>query len=222
MGTTTSRKRIRHTMTRDGVVTAAVQLADEVGLDGLTMRELARRVGLKPMSLYHHIDDKDDLLDGMVDAVFAEIELPPDTTDWRAALRRKAVTARASLTRHPWAIGVMESRTSPGPANLQHHDSVLGILHQAGFSIMAATQANAILDSYTYGFALQEASLPFGSADELERVAQDIITSMPFDQYPNLRRTATELAEANFDFSDQFELGLDLILDGLDHLRSSV
>lgn len=216
-----SRTKTRQTMTRDGVMAAAVELADEVGLDGLTMRELARRVGLKPMSLYHHVDDKDDLLDGMVDAVFAEIELPADTTDWKAALRLKAITARRSLTRHPWAIGLLESRTTPGPANLQHHDRVLGILHQAGFALMAATRANAILDSYTYGFALQEASLPFGSPDELEEVAQDIITLMPPDQYPHLRQTAIELAEANFDFSDQFELGLDMILEVLDQLRNS-
>lgn len=171
------------------------------------------------MSLYHHVGDKDDLLDGMVDVVFSEIELPPSGSDWKTAMRQRAISARKVLARHPWAIGLMESRTTPGPANLRHHDDVLGILRDAGFSLEFATQAYSILDSYIYGSALQEASLPFGTWDELGEVAQAIVKQMPADEYPNLRQAATELAASGFDFSDQFELGLDLILDSLEKLH---
>ncbi|MDP8928925.1 MAG: TetR/AcrR family transcriptional regulator C-terminal domain-containing protein [Actinomycetota bacterium] len=218
MATGNDRSGRRAPLSREQVVAAAVELADEAGLEGLTMRKLADRVGLKPMSLYHHVADKDDLLDGMVDVVFSEIELP-HSSDWKTAMRLRAISARKALGRHPWAIGLMESRTRPGQANLRHHDAVLGILQQAGFTIVSATQAYSILDSYIYGFALQEASLPFGSADELDQVAEAIVMLMPPDEYPNLRKAATELAASGYDYSDQFELGLDMILDGLEQLH---
>ena len=211
----------REPVTREQVVAAAVELADAEGVDALSIRKLAQRVGLKPMSLYHHVADKDDLLDGMVDVVFSEIELPPADADWRTAMRQRATSARSALARHHWAIGLMESRTSPGPANLRHHDTLLGILRRAEFSIVAATQVLSILDSYIYGFTLQEATLPFGSPDELEQVAEAIVALMPADEYPNLRQAATELAASGFDYAEQFDVGLELILDGLGQLRGA-
>ena len=161
MGRTTGTGREPRTrLTRDRVVLAAVALADAGGIESLTMRKLGERLGVEAMSLYKHVANKEDLLDGMIDAVFGEIELPSDT-DWRAAMRVRAFSIREVMARHPWAVGQMESRTAPGPATLRHHDTVLRTLREAGFSIELTAHAFSALDSYIYGFALQERSLPF-------------------------------------------------------------
>ena len=133
------------------------------------MRKLAQELGVEAMSLYHHVANKDDILDGIVDVVFSEIDLPTNDIDWRAAMRQRAISARQALRRHPWATGLMESRSTPGPATLRHHDAVLGILRNAGFSIELAAHAFSVLDSYVYGFALQESSLPFQTPRNLPR-----------------------------------------------------
>ena len=140
------------------------------------MRKLGEELGVEAMSLYNHVANKDDLLDGMVDLVFGEIELPSGGTDWRTAMRRRAISARAVLTRHPWAIGLMESRTTPGPATLRHHDAVIGspARRRASRSRWPRTRSR-LLDSYIYGFALQEPSLPFDTAEETAEVAQAIM-----------------------------------------------
>ena len=148
-------------LTRQRVLHAAVALADRDGVGSLSMRKLAQELGVEAMSLYHHVANKDDILDGIVDVVFSEIDLPTNDIDWRAAMRQRAISARQALRRHPWATGLMESRSTPGPATLRHHDAVLGILRNAGFSIELAAHAFSVLDSYVYGFALQESSLPF-------------------------------------------------------------
>lgn len=210
-----TQERERPKLDRDRVVHAAIDLADEAGLDALSMRTLAERVGVKAMSLYNHVDHKDDLLDAMVDVVYGEIDLAAEP-DWKTAMRDRAVSARQVLAQHPWAIPLMESRTVPGPANLHHHDTVLGILHAAGFPIQAATFAYAVLDSYLYGFALQEASLPFGTPEELAATSEAIVRSMPADGYLHMRAAAIELSASGFSFADQFEAGLDLVLDGLE------
>lgn len=164
--------------------------------------------------------NKDDLLDGMVDVVYGEIDLPMGP-DWKTAMRGRAISARQVLARHPWAIALMESRTAPGPANLRHHDAVLGVLRDAGFSTQAATFAYSLLDCYIYGFALQEASLPFGAPDELATMSDAIVALLPADEYPHLREAAVELPASGFSFVDQFETGLDLLLDGLHRLDPS-
>ena len=166
----------RGRLTRDRVVHAAISLADAGGTTSLTMRKLGVELGVEAMSLYHHVANKDDLLNGMVDAVFAEIELSPSDADWRAAMRRRAISVRQALRRHPWAVGLMESRAAPGPATLRHHDAVIGTLRTAGFTIAATAHAYSALDSYIYGFALQEATLAFRGPDEAEKVAQTIST----------------------------------------------
>ena len=140
------RPRVR--LTRDEVLRTAVILADASGIGSLSMRRVAHELGVVPMALYKHVANKDDMLDGMVDVVFGEIDLPPSGTDWKTAMRRRAISVRASLSRHPWAIGLTESRTKPGPANLRHHDSVIGCLREAGFSIAMAIHAYSALDSY--------------------------------------------------------------------------
>ncbi len=210
----------RAPLSRDRVLEAAVAFADENGIESLSMRKLGEALGVEAMSLYNHIANKAQLLDGMVDVVFGEIDLPSveaDTRlDWRTAMRCRAVSARQALRRHPWAIGLMESRTTPGSATLRHHDAVLGCLRTAGFSIELTAHAYSLLDSYIYGFALQEATLPFDSGDETAAVAKEIMGQMPPDAYPYLTEFAVEhVLKPGYDYGDEFEIGLEYILDGL-------
>jgi AcrR family transcriptional regulator len=209
----------RPRLDRDRVVAAAIALVDDEGLPSLSMRTLAQRLGVKAMSLYNHVANKDDLIDGMVDVIYGQIDLPTGP-DWMAAMRARAVSARQVLNRHPWAIALMESRSVPGPANLRHHDTVLGVLRQAGLSVPSATFAYSLLDSYVYGFALQEASLPFGTPDELATASDAIVQLMPADVYPHLREAAAELPASGFGFADQFDAGLDLLLEALERLQA--
>ncbi|WP_197973492.1 MULTISPECIES: TetR/AcrR family transcriptional regulator C-terminal domain-containing protein [Streptomyces] len=199
-------------------------VADEKGSASLTMRAIAEPLGVEAMSLYHHVAGREDILDGMVDAVFAEIDLPPrdtgcDTgcdTDWKSAMRHRAVSARAALKRHPWAIGLMDSRSQPGPATLRHHDAVIGALRSAGFSVPMAAHAVSLIDSYLYGFVLQELRLPFKGAAELNEVTGAILRDMPADAYPHLTELATEhVLKPGYDYADEFTFGLTLILDAL-------
>lgn len=209
-------------LSKQRVVVEAVRLADREGVDGLSMRRLAGALGAGAMSLYHYVASKEELLDAMIDVVFEEIELPPEETDWQSAMRRRAVSARQVLARHPWAIGLMESRTSPGPANLRHHEAVTACLRRAGFPVLMATHANWLLDSYVYGFALQEASLPFDTAEELAAMAERGFTpQLAPDQYPYLNETIATLFVAGYDPADEFTFGLDLILDALGSLVTS-
>ena len=207
-------------LSRRRILDAAVALADRGGVRSLSMRKLAHELGVEAMSLYHYVANKDDLLDGMVDLVFGEIELPTGEADWKTAMRRRAVSARAALRRHPWAIGLMDSRTSPGPATLRHHDAVIGSLREGGFSIELAAHAFSALDSYIYGFALSETSLPFDTAEDSAEVAQMILKQLPADQYPHLTElTIGHVLQPGYDYADEFEFGLDLILDGLERAR---
>jgi len=218
---TSPRAKPRVGLNRERVVRAAVALAGDSGLESLTMRKLGEVVGVEAMSLYNHVANKDDLLDGMVDAVFSEIDLPSGAADWKTAMRERAVSARTALSRHPWAIGLMESRTSPGPATLRHHDAVVGSLRGGGFSIEMAAHAYSALDSYIYGFALQEASLPFDTAEETADVIQMILAQSPADEYPHLTELAIEhVLQPGYDYGNEFEFGLDLILDGLERARA--
>ena len=212
----------RTPLTRQRVLRAAVALADRGGVGALSMRKLAQELGVEAMSLYHHVANKDDILDGIVDVVFGEIELPTGEAGWEAAMRRRSVSAREALRRHPWATGLMESRRTPGPANIRHHDAVLGVLRNAGFPIELAAHAYSLLDSYIYGFALQEASLPFHTPEEAAEVAQEIMAVFPADDYPHLAEIATEHAlQPGYDYGDEFLYGLDLILAGLARARAA-
>jgi AcrR family transcriptional regulator len=186
------------------------------------MRRLAGELGAGAMSLYHYVANKDELLDAMIDVVFAEIELPPADTDWQTAMRRRASSARDVLARHPWAIGLMESRTTPGPANLRHREAVAACLRRAGFSVVMATHANWLLDSYLYGFALQEAGLPFDTARELADMTEDVfLPQLPAEEFPYLNESAAALVAAGYDPAEEFAFGLDLVLAALEPLRAS-
>ena len=209
-------------LSRDRVLRAAVAFADERGIGSLSMRKLGEALGVEAMSLYNHVANKDELLDGMVDLVFSEIDLPSGTADWKTAMRDRAVSARQALSRHPWAIALMQSRTSPGPATLRHHDAVIGSLREAGFSIEMAAHAFSALDSYVYGFALQEASLPFDTAEEATEVAAMIMNRFPADEYPHLTELTVEhVLQPGYEYGNEFEFGLDLILDGLERVRDT-
>ncbi|MET0765323.1 MAG: TetR/AcrR family transcriptional regulator [Blastococcus sp.] len=196
---------------------AATALADAGGIESLTMRRLGDELGVEAMSLYKHVRNKDDLIDGMTDAVFAEIELPSGTSGWRTAMRERAVSVRAALTRHPWATPLMQSRTSPGPATMRHHDTVIGSLRTAGFSMALTAHAFSALDSYIYGFALQQRSLPFETSEQTAELAEAILSRFPVDDYPHLAElTVQHVLQPGYDYGDEFEFGLDLVLDGLE------
>ncbi|WP_206306816.1 TetR/AcrR family transcriptional regulator [Streptomyces sp. F001] len=206
----------RTPLSRERVIRTAVAVADEKGSAALTMRAIAEPLGVEAMSLYHHVAGREDILDGMVDAVFGEIDLPPRDTDWKSAMRHRALSARAALRRHPWAIGLMDSRSQPGPATLRHHDAVIGALRAGGFSVPMTAHAVSLIDSYLYGFVLQELSLPFKGATELDEVAGAILREMPADAYPHLTELATEhVLKPGYDYADEFTFGLTLILDAL-------
>jgi AcrR family transcriptional regulator len=208
-------------LSRDQVLRAALSLADAEGIGAVTMQRVARALGAEPMSLYRHIRNKDDLLDGLVDLVYAEITLPHPEEPWRSATRRRAISAREALLRHSWAVSLMESRTHPGPANLAHHDATVGNLFAAGFSGPMAVHAYNLVDSFVYGFALQEHQLPFESTQDLAELAPEMLQAFPEGQYPHLERVATELVGAGFRYGDEFEWGLELILDGIERELAS-
>jgi AcrR family transcriptional regulator len=206
----------RERLNRARVLATAVEVADQGGFDGLTMRRLADRLGVVPMAIYKHVADKHDLLDGMIDMVFAEVEIP-DGGDWRTALHTRASSMREALLRHPWAVGRMETGT-PGPANLRHHNAVLACLRRdAGFSFRMAVHASNVLDAYVYGFALQEKTLAGDIPAEAARRRAAVSQRQPSEmaEYPFLVEVVTELARTGFDFADEFRFGLDLVLDGL-------
>jgi AcrR family transcriptional regulator len=209
----------RAPLTRERVLAAAIDLADRDGIASLSMRKLAQELGVEAMSLYHHVANKDAILDGLIDLVFGEIDLPVGEADWKAAMRRRAISAREVLRRHPWATGLMESRSTPGPATLRHHDAVLGILRNAGFPLELAAHAYSLLDSYIYGFALQETSLPFNTPEETAEVAQAMMAEFPADAYPHLTEIAVEhVLQPGYSYAGEYLFGLDLILDGLERL----
>jgi AcrR family transcriptional regulator len=209
-------------LTRERVLRAALALADAGGIETLTMRKLGQALGVEAMSLYNHVRNKEDMLDGMVDLVFSEIDLPAGGVDWRTAMRRRAISARDVLLRHPWALGLMESRIHPGPATLRHHDAVLGSLRNAGFSIEMAAHAYSVLDSYIYGFTLNEQTLPFDSSEEVAEVGGSMFRDLPANAYPYLVEMFIEHAmKPGYDYGDEFAFGLDLILDGLERLRDT-
>ena len=214
---TTRRAQRREPLTRERVLQAAIKLADQGGLESLSMRKLGQELGVEAMALYYHFKNKDEVLDNMIDLVFSEIDLLPSGADWKTAMRQRAISAREVLSRHRWAIGLIESRTNPGPANLRHHDAVIGCLRAAGFDMEMAAHAYALLDSYLYGFALTKMNLPFESAEEAAEMAQRMIQPFLLDEYSNLLEMLTEhVMKPGYEYGDEFAFGLDLILDCLE------
>jgi AcrR family transcriptional regulator len=185
------------------------------------MRKLGQELQVEAMSLYNHVANKDDILDGIVDLVFGEIALPSSSGDWKMAMRKRAISAHEALIRHPWAPSLMQSRTRPGPATMKHHDSVLGSLRRAGFTLVLAAHAVSVIDGYVYGFALQQINIPLQSTEQVAIVGENILRQLA-GSYPYLAEMITDHAlMPGYDYSEEFEFGLDLILDGLDRLRSA-
>ena len=212
----------RSPLSRERVMRAAIVLADMGGIESLTMRRLGRDLGVEAMSLYNHVAGKDDILDGIADLVFSEIAVPSDRADWKSAMRLRAISARKALLRHPWASSLMQSRTKPGPATLRHHDSVIGTLREAGFTIDMAAHAFSVIDSYIYGFAQQQQNLTYNTSQEAAKVAESILQQIPADEYPHLAELITEHAmKPGYDYGDEFDYGLDLILDGLERPQNN-
>lgn len=212
-----ARRPPREPVTRQRALVAAIALADAEGIEALTMRKLAQTLNVEAMSLYHHVANKNDILDGMVDAVFAEIELPGGDSKWRPAMLRRANSLRATLLRHPWAISIMESRSAPGPATFRHHDAVIGCCRRAGFSVEMSAHAFSLLDSYIYGFVLQEVNLPFNDTDDLAEVLDTMVPADFAEAYPYFAELTSEyVLKKGYSYADEFEFGLGLILDGLE------
>jgi AcrR family transcriptional regulator len=209
----------RQPLSRDRVLEAAIRVADRGGVQTITMRRVAQELGVEAMSLYHHVPNKDAILDGVVDAVFAAIG-PPRTgcVDWRDAIRGRALSARAVLSKHSWALGLVDSRRNPGPETLRHHDAVLGVLREAGFSLSMAAHAVSLIDSYVGGYVLQAVNLPLSTPSEVAEVADGILERTSADELPYLTEMIVDHMPG-YDHADEFGYGLDLILDALEVRR---
>lgn len=205
-------------LSHDRVMAGALALADRIGAEALTLRKLADSLGVSPMAIYHHVSDKEAILDGMVEGVFLEIVLPDSPAGWREALEERCRATRRVLARHPWAIGLLDTRTHPGPATLGHHDWVVAQLRSAGFSLPLTAHAFALVDSFLYGFAQQEAALPFPSdAPPPRELVEAMLSGPAAEAFPHL----TELArvytlDETYSFGAEFEWGLACVLDGLE------
>jgi AcrR family transcriptional regulator len=208
----------RATLSRERIVTGAVQVADRGGLGQVSMRNVGKELGVEAMSLYHHFaGGKAALLDALVDWVFAQVGLPEPGRPWRPAMASRATSARRVLAQHPWALGLIESRRTPGTALLRHHDAVLGCLRRNGFSVALASHAFSAIDAYVYGFVLTEVNRPFDTAEGVEEMAAEMQQSYDADSYPHLFEMITTLVVGqDYDYANEFGYGLDLVLDSLE------
>ncbi len=210
----------RTPLTRARVLDEALAMADEQGLGSMSMRGLGKRLGVEGMALYNHVANKDAILDGIVERVLEEIPHLDPAGDWVAEMRHRATTARQVFLRHTWAVGLIEARyAESSPTRLRYFDSVLGCLRNAGFDPMTAMRAFSIVDSFVYGFVLQEISLPFDDSESLQEVGDDLLQQMA-EAYPHLTEATTVAMREGWDYDEQFEFGLDLVLDALDRTRS--
>ena len=206
----------RPLLTNGRVLQAAIALADRDGLDALTMRRLGAELGVEAMSLYKHVANKDEILGGIVELVLAEIEIPRAGADWKEAMRRRSISAREVLSRHSWAIGLLEARRSMGPTAMRYLDAILGNLRSAGFSIENAVHAFWLLDCYVYGHVIQETSMPFNTPEETTASARSTLEQITTDEYPHLVEIEERALRSEYSFDNEFEFGLDLILDALE------
>ena len=209
----------RAPLSTERVIDAAVQLADTAGLKALSMRKIGQALGVEAMSLYAHVANKDAILDGMVDRVLGQVEIPAVDAPWKPAMRQRAISAQAVLMQHRWAISLVESRSALGPAAMRYYDSIIGCMRQSGFSIALAAHAFSAIDSYIYGFVLQQTKMPFETTEELAVIADDILATMPADEFPHFTEMIVGHAmQPGYDYADEFEFGLEVLLDGFERL----
>ena len=205
----------RRTLNRERVLAGALEVADAEGIGSLTIRSLAQHLGVAPMAVYHYVANKDEILDGLVDLVFGEMTPPSPEGDWREEISRRSHSARRVLRGHPWAIALLDSRTSPGMATLRHHEATLATFRAGGFTIQQTAHAYALLDSYVYGFAVQEAALPFSGPDSAKEVAEPLMEALA--GFPHMVEIATQVAmQPGYDFGNEFGVGLEMILDAME------
>lgn len=200
-------------LSRERVLRAAIGLADERGIAALTMRALGSELGVEAMSLYNHVRSKDDILDGIVDLVISDIDVPPAGTPWRESMRHRALSAHEVLLAHPWAAQLMMSRYNIGPGMTHYLDATFGCLREGGFTIEGALDAWNTLDSHLYGFTLQELNLPF-EVDEAPQVSAEVMASLSAEQFPHVAEVIGHVMASGR--TEDFTFGLDLILDGLE------
>ncbi len=208
----------REPVTRERAILVAVALADSGGIESVSMRKLAAELGIEAMSLYYHVKSKDDIFDGMLDVVYSEFATPRAGDEWRPAMRERALSMRSVFAQHPWAVSI-KARTSPGPTTLGHLDSVIGCLTTAGFSMPMTGHAMSILDSYVQGFAQQEATLPLEASGDISAATEDIMAQQEAmaEAFPNLAAMAvTLILQPGYAYGNEFEFGLELVLDGLE------
>lgn len=182
------------------------------------MRKLAEKLGVQAMSLYNHVANKDEILDGIVDRVVSEIELPRIRDDWKVAMRRRAMSAHEVLLRHPWSTLALVSRVNAGPAMLRYVDATLGCLREAGFSFELADRAWNAMDSHIYGYTLQELNFPF-EPTQYPEAARHYLATIPAHEYPYFNKLARLVIDGRHSGIHDFAFGLDLILDGLERHR---
>jgi AcrR family transcriptional regulator len=204
----------RKPLSRDRVLRAAVRLADKNGIESLSMRRLAKELGVEAMSLYNHVANKDEILAGMIDLVSGEIEMPSDEADWKAAVRRSAISLRDVLLRHRWAASIWMSSHSGGPSHLRRADWLLRTLREAGLSKELTYHAYHVIEAYVLGYTLQQLSFPY-KMEELAGLAANFLRRLPADEYPDFVEHVMQHMEPHGDESG-FEVGLDLILAGLE------
>lgn len=203
-------------LTLEKIIRESVKIANKDGLHGLSMRKLAKRLNVEAMSLYNHVQHKDQLLDELVDFAFMKVEWQPDASDWRRSLHQRCVSLRQVLVKYPWAVGLLESRKTPGLQTLLHHDQVLGLMLESRFSFELAARTYAILDSYVYGFVLQEHTLAMSSSDEISAQAEAIFAKAKPGQLKNMiTMTQNYYFKPGYSFSNEFEKGLGLILNSV-------
>lgn len=207
----------RAPLDRDRIIASAVTMADANGLEQVSMRKLASELGVEAMSLYYHVPNKDDLIDGMVDDVIGEIALPSLDEPWKDAMRTRAVSSHEVMIRHPWAIGIIDSRTNRSLDSLRYYDAMVGTLLEGGFSMDLTAHALATIDAYVYGFCIQEVNLPLDTPENIAEASEAVLAQIPMDEFPHLMRMTVEHAmQPGYDFAAGFEFGLDLILDGFE------
>ena len=214
----------RPRLNRETVLRAGVELADQAGIEGFTMRTLSQELGVVPMALYKHVANKQELLEGMVDLVWSEVTEPDAAGGWKQGMRNRAVSLRDALTRHRWAVGRMEAAGRPGPENLRQHNAMLGCLRQSGFSFRTTVHVTSLLDAYVYGFALQQKTLSFETPEESAAAAaatRNAESAEDAARYPYLLEVVGELAKEGYDYDAEFAVGLDVLLDGVEVLRGS-
>jgi AcrR family transcriptional regulator len=207
-------------LSRERILQTALRLADQGGLDSISMRKLAQALGVEAMSLYNHVSSKDDVLDGIADLVVSEIEVPEIGGDWRLALRKRAISAHLVLRSHPWSPLLIASRVNVGPAMLRYVNATLGCLREAGFSYEQADRAWNALDSHIYGFTLLELNFPLDPS-EFVSAATQFMPMLPRTQYPYMHELTQRVIDGEHRGTQSFEFGLDMLLSGLEHVQAS-